>query len=45
MPSSKTQTTRDRNLFKICVALPLLVTAIVAALRAVCQTAGLLVGE
>ena len=35
MPSSKTQTTRDRNLLKIFVALPLLVTAIVAALRAV----------
>ena len=35
MPSSKTQTTRDRNLLKIFVALPLLVTAIVTALRAV----------
>ena len=33
MPSSKTQTTRDRNLAKIFVALPLLVTAIVTALR------------
>ena len=35
MPSRKTQTTRDRNLLKIFVALPLLVTAIVTALRAV----------
>ena len=35
MPSSKTQTTRARNLAKIFVALPLLVTAIVTALRAV----------
>ena len=35
MPSSKTQATRDRNLLKIFVALPLLVTAIVTALRAV----------
>ena len=35
MPSSKTQTTRDRNLAKIFVALPLLVTAVVAALRGV----------
>jgi short-subunit dehydrogenase len=35
MPSRKTQTTRDRNLAKIFVALPLLVTAIVTALRAV----------
>ena len=35
MPSSKTQTTRDRNLLKIFVALPLLVTSILAALRAV----------
>ena len=33
MPSSKTQTTRDRNLLKIFVALPLLVTMILAALR------------
>ena len=35
MPSSKTQATRDRNLAKIFVALPLLVTSILAALRAV----------
>ena len=35
MPSSKTQTTRDRNLAKILVALPLLVTLVLAALRAV----------
>ena len=35
MPSSKTQTTRDRNLAKIFVALPLLVTSILAALRGV----------
>ena len=35
MPSSKTQTTRDRNLAKIFVALPLLITSILAALRVV----------
>jgi hypothetical protein len=33
MPSSKTQSTRDKNLLKIFITLPLLVTFIIAALR------------